>query len=69
MMKIILKSLRNQKKSWLSNINADEWLRQIRGSYEVNGVLLDNKSFFIRFLNDDDPLFEKRSRILQIFST
>ena len=30
-----LKSLRTKaKKSWLSNINADEWLRQIRGSYE-----------------------------------
>ena len=31
-----LKSLRTKaKKSWLSNINADEWLRQIRGSYET----------------------------------
>lgn len=30
-----LTNLRNKaKKSWLSNINANEWLRQIRGSYE-----------------------------------
>lgn len=30
-----LKNLRSKaKKSWLSDINADEWLQQIRGSYE-----------------------------------
>jgi len=30
-----LKKLRDKaKQSWLSNINPDEWLRQIRGSYE-----------------------------------
>ena len=30
-----LKKLRDKaKQSWLSDINADEWLKQIRGSYE-----------------------------------
>ena len=31
-----LKSLRNKaKKSWLSNINSDNWLNEIRGMYDA----------------------------------
>ena len=29
-----LKGLRDKAKSWLGNINPDEWLKEVRGSYE-----------------------------------
>ncbi len=32
---IYLKGLRKKAKSWLSNVDPDEWLREIRGGYDV----------------------------------
>ena len=45
--------IKKANKSW-NNINPDEWLLDLRGGYEA--LCFIRYKFFIRLLNDQDPL-------------
>lgn len=60
-----LKKLRSKAMNWLNKINPDDWLKDIRG-YDAWRCFAWYK-FFIRFLNENDELFNNANNYYKYF--